>query len=393
RFQVRACNTLAGSEACSNYRTSTTALAAAKPGVPPGISGVPATSNTGSFTVSWTAASGNVDRYELEQQQNGGAWTQVYSGTALSQLRSMADGSYGYRVRACNVEGSFASCSSYRTSGTVVVAVTPGVPGNISGVPATSGSGSFTVSWTAASGNVDRYELEQQHNGGSWTQVYSGTALSQQRSVADGSYGYRVRACNVEGSFTSCSSYRTSGTVVVELIPAVPAKPTAPAISNNGSYTVSWLSSTHASGYVLEERINSGNWVVAQNNASLSKSYTANAVAIYTYRVSACNGSSCSAPSEIATTQVVYPPAVAPGISSNVSQTTYSYQGNLSVAWNTVATATRYELEQLIGSTWTNKVRANQTSVSLLNYELGSYSFRVRACNAGGCSGWSATRV
>ncbi|MCS4308971.1 hypothetical protein M2404_003333, partial [Rheinheimera pacifica] len=262
----------------------------------------------------------------------------------------------------------------------------------------TNTSGSFTLAWQSLPTDTQNFKV-QELKAGVETRVVanSGTSVIV-TGLSSGTYSYELwitrRYYNNQISewVRETTKHDTISVVVSVTIPP-PAKPTAPSLSNNGSYSVSWDAVTGANSYRLEEQINTGGWLEVQNSADRSIAYTGKADGTYGYRVRACIGSNCSGYSATATVQVSYPPAVAPGISSNVSQTTYSYQGNLSVAWNTVATATRYELEQLIGSTWTNKVRANQTSVSLLNYELGSYSFRVRACNAGGCSGWSATRV
>ncbi|WP_240220542.1 RHS repeat-associated core domain-containing protein [Rheinheimera hassiensis] len=262
----------------------------------------------------------------------------------------------------------------------------------------TNTSGSFTLAWQSLPGDTQNFKVQELKAGVETRVVASSGTSVIVTGLSSGTYSYELwitrRYFNNQISewVRETTKHDTISVVVSVTIPP-PAKPTAPSLSNNGTYSVSWDAVTGASSYHLEEQINTGGWLEVQNSADRSKAYTGKADGTYAYRVRACIGGNCSGYSATATVQVTYPPASAPGITSNISQTTYSYTGNLSVAWNAVATATRYELEQLIGSTWTNKVRANQTSASLLNYELGSYSFRVRACNAGGCSGWSATKV
>ena len=83
------------------------------PGVPASIA-VPASSSTGSFTISWGAASGTVTGYQLMQATSASfsGETSVYSGTALSvALTGRGSGTYYYRVRAC----LDISCGGYRT--------------------------------------------------------------------------------------------------------------------------------------------------------------------------------------------------------------------------------------------------------------------------------------
>lgn len=112
------------------------------PGVPSSIS-VPSSSSTGSFTVSWGAASGTVSSYELYEATNSSFSGQVlaYSGAGTSHAVSgKGPGTYYYRVRACNGSG----CSAYRAgaNGTTVTspiqvlnpAITVGYTGQLTGI-------------------------------------------------------------------------------------------------------------------------------------------------------------------------------------------------------------------------------------------------------------------
>jgi hypothetical protein len=85
---------------CSSYSASKTTVVTHPPAAPSLTA--PAADNNGAFTVSWGAVSTSTS-YRLEQQKNGGAWGQIYSGTALSKAVSgLTNGTYGYRARACN---------------------------------------------------------------------------------------------------------------------------------------------------------------------------------------------------------------------------------------------------------------------------------------------------
>lgn len=91
----------------------TQVLSGGPPGLPASIT-VPATSSTGSFTISWGAATGTVTAYQLMQATNASfsGEISVYSGTALSAaLTGRTRGTYYYRVRAC----LDISCGGYRT--------------------------------------------------------------------------------------------------------------------------------------------------------------------------------------------------------------------------------------------------------------------------------------
>lgn len=91
--------------------------------------------------------------------------------------------------------------------GTILVA------GDITGSTATGG-GNVVVSWTASSdvdGNLVGYELEKQEDGGSWTQIYKGSAREFGTTITEGlsTIRYRVRAYDAMGAV---SGY-TTGTV------------------------------------------------------------------------------------------------------------------------------------------------------------------------------------
>src|SRR5699024_10584105 len=64
------------------------------------------------------------------------------------------------------------------------------------------------------------------------------------------------------------------------------------------------------------------------------------------------------------------------------------------VTWGSVSRATRYILEERKGSgSWSKVYDGSGRSKKRSGRTDGSYRYRVRACSAGGCSGWSATRT
>lgn len=108
--------------------------------------------------------------------------------------------------------------TQYKQSSTVTVytntaPTAPGsllVSGDLYGSVATGG-GNVNISWTASSdvdGNLSGYELEKQENGGSWKQIYKGSAREYSTTVTEGlsTIRYRVRAYDSMGA---TSSYTT----------------------------------------------------------------------------------------------------------------------------------------------------------------------------------------
>ncbi|MGQ0384690.1 MAG: hypothetical protein ACT4UP_08440 [Gammaproteobacteria bacterium] len=188
----------------------TVVASAIAPGIPSSIN-VPSSSTTGSYTVSWGAASGTLTAYELYEATHPGFSGQMlaYGGTALSKaISGKGNGSYYYRVRACN--GS--ACSDYRTGANAIVVTlaVPAAPASITG-PSTSTTGNYTISWSTVSG-ATRYELWENLIGDPASKVYDGpNAFKSFSNKPNGEYMYRAKACNAAG----CSGYSPPKIVLV----------------------------------------------------------------------------------------------------------------------------------------------------------------------------------
>ncbi|MEX0941679.1 MAG: FG-GAP-like repeat-containing protein [Pseudomonadales bacterium] len=188
----------------------------------PGMPGTPISptlDTDGSYVVSWSAATGTVTAYILEE--NG---TATYSGTSLSAPLTRGEGTYQYKVKACN---SIHSCTALTAVASTQVRFTPGSMGSIEEIPSPNHSGQFQVEWAAPSsgGSVDNYELERRSQGGSWSNVYTGSSTSFWASEGSGTFEYRVRGCNL-----TCGGYSPVESVVVDLY--LPATPPGPVIAS-----------------------------------------------------------------------------------------------------------------------------------------------------------------
>lgn len=205
------------------------------PSTPASIS-VPSSIDGGStITVSWAAstdAEGNLEGYIVERQTNGGSWSQIYQGSATSTTNSVAFGTntVAYRVKAYDAAGLE---SGWKTSSTVTVTNNraPGAPGSLTVPAVVRGGSNLAISWTAASdsdGNLSGYELERQVDGGSWTQIYKGSALAYTDTITAGwnTVAYRVRSYD---SYNATSTYVTSETRTVDnnAIPVITSSTTS----------------------------------------------------------------------------------------------------------------------------------------------------------------------
>lgn len=192
------------------------------PGTPSSIS-YPTSINGGStITVSWgtsTDAEGNLEGYIVERQTDGGSWSQIYQGTATSTTNTVAFGTntVAYRVKAYDAAGLE---SGWKTSSTVTVTNNraPGAPGSLTVPAVVRGGSNLAISWTRATDsddNLSGYELERSVNGGSWSQVYKGSALTFTDTITAGwnTVAYRVRAYD---TLNATSAYVTSDTRTVD---------------------------------------------------------------------------------------------------------------------------------------------------------------------------------
>ena len=193
------------------------------PTTPPSIS-IPSSISGGStITVSWgasTDAEGNLEGYIVERSTNGGSsWSQIYQGSATSTTNTVTFGTVSvmYRVKAYDSEGLQ---SGYKTSNqvTVINNTAPSAPPSIT-VPLTViGGGTLMITWAASSdaeSNLTGYKLERKVGAGSWSQIYSGNALTYQDTITKGwaSVQYRVKAYD---SYGAESAYTTSETRTVD---------------------------------------------------------------------------------------------------------------------------------------------------------------------------------
>jgi YD repeat-containing protein len=255
-------------------------------------------------------------------------------------------------------------------------------------VPETS-TGAYTLSWTAHSAAA-RYELWEQVNGGSWTLVQSTAATSRAiTGNAPGTYRYRVRLVTAVGT---PGPYSVERSVVVTAPPPPTLAPTlsVPGTSTDGTFTVSWSTVSDASHYELQQQMNGSGWGGIGLTGSVN-SWTSDrwGVGTYAYRARGCNATGCGPYSNIGSIVVDVPPS--PTDAATISVPGSDTTGNYSVTWTPVPRAATYEVwERVNGGSWSliNQFMVG-TSVYRQSQPSGSYTYRVRGCNANGCGPYS----
>ncbi len=380
-YRIRACQ----ASACSGWSASQTVAVQFPPSAAPIIS-LPTTSPNGDYTVSWTTVSG-AERYVLENSINGGAWSTTQDSTAFSvTYTSKAAGTYAYRVKGCNPAG----CGPVSATATTQVIYPPASAPTLS-VPAQSLTGAYTVSWAAVSGAAT-YRVEESVGGGAWAQVQeTATPGTSFTGKAQASYSYRARACNVAG----CGGYSATVTISVIRPPTGAPTVTVPSANSTGTYAVAWSGVTFATTYQVEESFNGGAWSQIHSAAGGGLTRSGRVTGSYGYRARACNAAGCGAYSATKSVAVTLVPAV-PSITSSIKYQTDRSPIKIacSVSWTSIANADRYELWSYSGGPIQKQYDGSATSVSTsINQNVATYCAgqqAVRACNAAGCSAYSA---
>ncbi|MBU2870416.1 hypothetical protein [Colwellia sp. E2M01] len=320
-YRVRACRFTSGYKSCSGYRTSSV-VNAHPPSGAPSLSGS-STSSNGSYSFSWSTNIPLVTKYNISEKVNNGSWSVVSTTSSNSYSRSgRSSGQYYYKVQPCNYTG----CGSYSAEKRIDVAHKPGVPTSITQV--SSDMKSTKISWGKSSGTVSYYVVEQSKNGGSYSKVYqSGSLTHTVPSLKAGKYKSRVKACNNKGSYTNCSSWRTSSDITLALLGA---GLTAPTKDSNGSYSISFTKPANGNSvtYLWQERLNNGSWSTENSTTSTSVSRSGKANGVYGYRVRAKEGSLYTS----YTSEKKVTVAHTPGVPSNITLPALS-DGFVEVKW------------------------------------------------------------
>jgi hypothetical protein len=411
-YRVRACSTEAGG--CSDWAPEATATTDDIPPSTPSSPGAEAAGPDG-VLLSWADASDNEDGFRVERRRIAGPgdaqagasaedgdggprpapgpWSVVAElgpdVTSWEDTGLDPGTTYGYRITACNAVG----CSP--TSGEIQVTtdpVPPVAPGSLSA--AATSSTSVALSWTDLSNNETSFEIERRPGGGTWAAVASApadaTGFQDTGLQPTSDYGYRVRACNAAG----CSPWSDEATVTTQAVP--PAAPTGLSATAAGSSAVNlgWTDEAdNETGFQLQRRtLPGGSWSEIATPAAEATSHADGGLqpgTTYGYRIRACNGAGCSSWSAqaSATTDATVPTAPT-GVSASATGTS-----SIVVSWTDASSdETGFEVQRRSGGAWTDVATrpADATGYSDSGLtEDTTYEYRVRACNAEGCSAWA----
>jgi titin len=266
------------------------------PGVPTGVS---ATSGNGTTSVSWVAPSTTggsaITGYVVTPYIGASPQTpQTFVSTATTEtVTGLTNGTaYTFTVAAINGVGTGSQSSA---SNSVTPATTPGAP---TGVTATRGNASASVSWTAPASNggaaITGYVVTPFIGGAAQTsQTFNSTATTEVATGLTNGTAYTFKVAAINGVGTGAQSSASSA-VTPATTPGAPGTPSGFLLSL-GSVRLSWSApgsngGTAVTGYVVTPYIGG----VAQtpqtfNSTATTETVTGLSLGTYTFKVAAIN--------------------------------------------------------------------------------------------------------
>jgi fibronectin type 3 domain-containing protein len=374
-FTVTATNAIGTSPPSS---PSTGVIPVTVPGAPTGVTATPG--NT-SASVSWTAPTddGGTAITGYTVTSSPGAFTCTSTTTTSCTVNGLANGtSYTFTVTASNAVGTGPASSP--STGVIPEA---GVPGSPTGVTATAGDASATVSWTAPSDGgspITGYTVTSAPG------AFTCTSTTITSCTVDGltngtSYTFTVTATNDSGTGSPSAQ---SNAVVPFTVPGTPTGVTATA--GNASATVSWTAPSDdggapVTGYTVTS--SPGAFTCTSATTSCTVHGLTNGTA-YTFTVTATNKAGTGGASEPSTS--VTPMATVPAAPTGVTAT--AGDTSASVSWTPGASGGSPILTYTVTSTPSSAgctVSAPATSCTVTGLTNGTaYTFQVQATNAVG---------
>ena len=335
----------------------------------------------GRYTISWNMQ--GLSFPSRLEEFNGNGWKLISTSRSGSRTFDKAsDGTWIYRLLECDGE---VGCIVEDKKDSVSVQHTPGIPSLTMGA-FTDPDGTYDVTWSAASGTVKTYQLVEDNS-----DIFTVPKSSRSRrfySRPDGSYSYKVRACND----VSCSPYSSSQTVTVLKIPAIPQNLTASeAIVKDGILRLTWdVSQETVDSYKI---IDTTTTIVLKEIAATQVDFVNELRnGSHTFAVKACNDTGCSELSNTVSVSVEMPPEVpAPFVVPEQTQS-----GRFEVTWDTagLAKATYSDVYRALDGgelefyKTVNAADGEETLLSISErfVENGVAAYQVQACNDYGCS-------
>ncbi|HYH82436.1 MAG TPA: fibronectin type III domain-containing protein, partial [Longimicrobium sp.] len=371
------------------------------------------------INLAWVDASTNESSFAIERRAKpaGGdttwsAWAHLLtrganSRGAVDSIGVTAGLTHQYRIRACNTGG----CSAWAYSPGVTTPFPTVAPPPPAALAATSTATLINLSWAHSSPLESSFKLQRRRriSGSTWTAYQDAATLGPNAAsytdtaTVGQEYAYRIRPCNAIG----CAAWVLSPVISLRTVPTAPTAISA-RVTTLHRIDLDWTdASTNETGFRLSRRsrVPGGAWGAFALIATVAPNTVAPPVAVtfadsagvvvgleYQYRVQACNTSLCSA---YATSPGVVAPALPPGAPGFLGATVIG-STRIDLAWmDASASENGFNLQRRkrnADGTWQpyqNVVTTGPNTIFYSNTGLSpasTYTYRVRACNAAGCS-------
>ena len=312
-----------------------------------------------------------------------------------------ADDAVELTVRAVSPGGGLFQIAVATSSGTLplVVSVTesllPGAP-DLAGVAT---PGSIELTWSDPNDVEDLLRLERGTDGVNWTEIAllpAGTVAYSDLGIQSATtYHYRVRACAgaVCSPFSNAVAVRTSdpGALRTPTLFAIPVDDTR--------IDLTWSdNSTSESEFVLERSTDEGaTWSIVVALAPNTNAFSDRGLAAgrYRYRIRACNPEACSPYSNEAFASLPLDPGTpVPAAPSDATAILGPSEDFIRLTWtDNSGTEQEFQIERSTdGIEWELRALVGPSTVAFVDGRVKgpqTYMYRIRACNAGGCSTFS----
>jgi fibronectin type 3 domain-containing protein len=270
-------------------------------------------------------------------------------------------------------------------------ASTAAAPPTPTGLMATPGNASVTLSWNASNGATG-YNVYRSTSTGTETLLKSGvqgTTFSDTGLTNGTTYFYKVSAVN--GAGESPLSLEVSAMPQAPIV-APPTPTGVMASAGDASVAISWSASSGATGYNVYRSTSTGTETLLKSDVqgtTFSDTGLTNSTT-YFYKVSAINGAGESAlSSEVSATPQASPPA-APPTPTGLTATPGDASDELS--WNASIGATSYNVYRSTSTGTETLLQSGVQGTTFSDTNLtngATYFYKVSAVNAGGESALS----
>lgn len=384
-YQVRAVNA-AGASLYSNTASGTPV-----PTLPAAPGGLGATAQSHiRVTLGWQDRSFNEEQFRIERKTGSGEFSLLSTPTANATAaldNSVVPGTtYTYRIRAANEDGT----SAWSNESTVTTPFPPPVgPDQLTATAPTFSR--VELAWRDQSADEEGFRIERKTGTGQFAQI--ATVPANVATYVDANvdsntqYTYRVRAFNQNGNSTYSND---AGLKTPPNLPAPASGLVVTALSSTQVRLI-WIDgSTNETGFRVERRIAvNGTWTgIASLNTGVTSYIDASVVAntAYTYRVVAFNNDGDAAPSNEAGISTEPVPTSPASLTASVESL-----HAIRLSWtDRSSNEAGFRIERRVGTggyAEHGSVGAGVTTFVDQDVEVRTtYSYRLRAFNAGGTS-------